>query len=110
MSSFEKSPRRYVQPQWPEDEPFILEMLGEGGGYVLGPFTADDWYKDEDGTWWAGPLGGKPIALRVRSQEQPDGGPLILHANDGRISDMDYAVWTESSWREAHPGEDWVGD
>ena len=52
MSSSEKSPRRYVQPRWPEDEPFILEMLGEGGGYVLGPFEARQWHKDEDGTWW----------------------------------------------------------
>ena len=36
-------------------------------------------------------------------------GPLILHANNGSIGDMDYAVWTHDEWTKAHPGEefDW---
>src|SRR5664279_3888328 len=107
MSSSDGSPRTYVDPKWP-NEPFILEFIGpHGDGTVLGPFTAADWYKGDDGTWWgATQPGEKPTALRVRSQEQPDGGPLILHANNGSIGDMDYAVWTRARWATAHPGED----
>jgi hypothetical protein len=110
MSGSDGSPRRYVRPGWPQDEPFILEMLGAGGGHVLGPFEARQWHRDPDGAWWGvSQIGEKPIGLRVRSQEQIQDGPLILHANDGSIGDMDYAVWTKSSWQEAHPGEDWPG-
>lgn len=112
MSSPEGSQRRYVQPQWPEDEPFILEMLGPGGGHILGPCSASDWTDNGEGN---GAIvgcaieGEKPIVLRIRSQERPEGGPLILYANDGSISDMDYAVWTHDEWAKAHPGEefDW---
>jgi hypothetical protein len=110
MSSFHRSPRRYEQPRWPQDQPFILEALGHGGGYVLGPFTADQWlpYPGEPGEIeGATQIAEKPIRLRVRGQEQINDGPLILHANDGSISDMDYAVWTRATWRAAHPGEDW---
>lgn len=113
MSSPEGSRRRYVQPRWPEDEPFILEMLGAGGGHVLGPFTADRWDPQPDGSMYYSDGYTHPITLRVRSREPPDpesGGPLILHANDGSMGDMDYAVWTRASWAKGHPGEGWLGD
>jgi len=98
----------YQTPKWPTGETFYLEMVNQGDGTMLGPFMADYWYRDLDGTWWGTPAEGmKPIGLRIRSQELYD-GKLIIHANDGDMGDMDYLVWTRQDWDRERPGEDWV--
>lgn len=75
-----ESGRRYITPAWPDGE---FNLLAEKGKFELGPFTADSWAEDDDGSlWWSHGV-SHPVHLRVRMQT----GDLI-HANNGDVGAM----------------------
>ena len=96
MSDDPEGVKPYLVPRWP-DGPFNL--LAEKGGVELGPFTAESWAVNDDGSLECWPSDGShPVRLRVRMQT----GDLI-HANNGDMGPMTFRIVVLNDGPESTP-------